>query len=85
MTHDNHTRRALENRRPGTRKLDLVCVQSSVTKQLLRIRDTHMDTHHVRAKSQCAASVLCPDGAAGVVARGMRSCSRGRSASDTTR
>ena len=28
-----------------------------------------MDTHHVRAKSQCAASVLCPDGAAGVVAR----------------
>ena len=31
-----------------------------------------MDTHHVRAKPQwhqCAASVLCPDGAAGVVAR----------------
>ena len=72
MTTTNHTRRALENRRPETRKLDsCVCYNNS----------SDSFTQHARN----ALPLLCPDGAAGVAARDEALQPRGHWASDTTR
>ena len=66
-------RRALENRRPGTRKLDLVCVQSSVTKNNSSESEIHtwIHLHTMCAQSRNALRLFCRDGAAGVVAAGV--------------